>query len=77
MAYTDIQALLNTYHSKLAATDLQFKRYLYDQINWNVRLIGIKALVESGKLLCLCNLSKKHSNTLMIRCMFRSTICGL
>ena len=49
MDYTDIQPLLNAYHRKLAATDLQFKRYLYDQINWDVRLIGIKGARGVGK----------------------------
>lgn len=49
MDYTDIQPLLNTYHRKLAATDLRFKRYLYHHINWNVRLIGIKGARGVGK----------------------------
>ena len=42
MEYSDIQPLLNAYHRKLVATDLRFKRYLYDKINWDMRLIGIK-----------------------------------
>lgn len=49
MDYTDIQPLLNAYHRKLAATDLRFKRYLYGQINWNVRLVGIKGARGVGK----------------------------
>lgn len=49
MDYTDIQPLLNAYHRKLAATDLRFKRYLYDRINWNVRLVGIKGARGVGK----------------------------
>ena len=49
MNYTDIQPLLNTYHRKLAATSLNFKRYLYSQINWNVRLLGIKGARGVGK----------------------------
>lgn len=49
MDYVDIQPLVNTFHRKLAATDLRFKRYLYGRINWNVRLIGIKGARGVGK----------------------------
>ena len=49
MEYADIQPLLNAYHRKVANTDLKFKRYLYDQINWDVRLLGIKGARGVGK----------------------------
>lgn len=49
MDYTDIQPLLNTFHRKLTATDLRFKRYLYGQINWDARLLGIKGARGVGK----------------------------
>lgn len=49
MNYTDIQPLLNAFHRKLAATDLRFKRYLHQQINWNARLLGIKGARGVGK----------------------------
>lgn len=49
MEYADIQPLINTYHRKLAATDLRFKRYLHDRINWKVRLLGIKGARGVGK----------------------------
>ena len=49
MDYTDIQPLLNTFHRKLAATDLKFKRYLHGQINWDARLLGIKGARGVGK----------------------------
>lgn len=49
MDYTDIQPLINIYHRKLAATDLRFKRYLHDRIDWDVRLIGIKGARGVGK----------------------------
>ena len=49
MEYSDIQPLLNAFHRKLAATDLHFKRYLYNRIDWNVRLIGIKGARGVGK----------------------------
>lgn len=49
MDYTDIQPLLNTFHRKLAATDLRFKRYLHGQINWDARMLGIKGARGTGK----------------------------
>lgn len=49
MDYADIQPLMNTFHRRLRSTDLTFKRYLYGQINWNVRLIGIKGARGVGK----------------------------
>ena len=33
----------------MAATSLKFKRYLYKQINWDVRLLGIKGARGVGK----------------------------
>ena len=42
MNYADIQPLLNAYHRKLATTDLRFKRYLYNKINWDVRMFVLK-----------------------------------
>lgn len=49
MDYADIQPLLNAYHRKLAATSLRFKRYLYDRIHWDARLVGIKGARGVGK----------------------------
>ena len=49
MDYVDIQPLVNAFHRKLSATDLRFKRYLYDHINWDMRLIGIKGARGVGK----------------------------
>lgn len=49
MDYADIQPLLNAYHRKMASTNLKFKRYLYKQINWDVRLLGIKGARGVGK----------------------------
>ena len=49
MDYAAIQPLVNAFHRKLAATDLRFKRYLYDRTNWSVRLIGIKGARGVGK----------------------------
>ena len=49
MDYTDIQPLLSTYHRRLSTTNLKFKRYLHKQINWDVRLLGIKGARGVGK----------------------------
>ena len=49
MDYATIQPLVNAFHRKLAATDFRFKRYLYDRINWDMRLIGIKGARGVGK----------------------------
>lgn len=37
------------YLRKLSAVDMAFRRYLYDQINWEVRMIGIKGARGVGK----------------------------
>lgn len=64
MNYTDIQPLLNTYQRKLAATDLRFKRYLYNRIDWRVRLIGIKGARGVGKTtLLLQHIKENFQNT--------------
>ena len=49
MGQDDLQSLHAKYLRKLAATDLTFKRYLMDQINWEVRMIGIKGARGVGK----------------------------
>ena len=45
----DLQPLIDNYHRKLAKIDLRFKRYLYSQINWESRMIGIKGPRGVGK----------------------------
>lgn len=49
MDITDIQPLYDNYHRKIAKVNLQFKRYLYNQIHWNARIIGIKGPRGVGK----------------------------
>ncbi|MCR5822389.1 MAG: AAA family ATPase [Bacteroidales bacterium] len=49
MEHADIQPLFDNYHRKIAKIDLRFKRYIYSQINWNARLIGIKGPRGVGK----------------------------
>lgn len=60
MDYADIQPLLNTYHRKLAATDMRFKRYLYKEINWEVRLLGVKGARGVGKTTLLLQRIKEN-----------------
>lgn len=64
MDYVDIQPLLNAYHRKLVATDLRFKRYLYDRINWNSRLVGIKGARGVGKTTMLLQHIKETFNNI-------------
>lgn len=49
MESIELQPLFNNYHRKIAKIDLQFKRYLYNQINWNARIISIKGARGVGK----------------------------
>ena len=44
MELVELQPLFDTYHRKLSKIDLRFKRYLYSQINWDARFIGIICL---------------------------------
>lgn len=64
MDYRDIQPLLNTYHRKLATTDFRFKRYLYGQINWKSRLVGIKGARGVGKTTMLMQHIKETFNNI-------------
>ena len=49
MSQDDLQTMHAKYLRKLAAVDMTFVRYLYDQINWEVRMIGIKGARGVGK----------------------------
>ena len=49
MDISDLQPLIKNYHRKIAKIDLRFKRYLYAQINWKARMIGIKGPRGVGK----------------------------
>lgn len=49
MEIAELRPLLDNYHRKIAKIDLRFKRYIYNQINWNARLIGIKGPRGVGK----------------------------
>jgi predicted AAA+ superfamily ATPase len=49
MESIELQPLFNNYHRKIAKIDLRFKRYLYEQINWDARIISIKGARGVGK----------------------------
>ena len=49
MENKELQPLIDNYHRKIAKINLDFKRYLYSQINWNARMIGIKGPRGVGK----------------------------
>ena len=44
-----VKPITDAFYMKLSATNLKFKRYLYDKINWETRLIGIKGARGVGK----------------------------
>lgn len=49
METTEIQPLINSYHRRLSTIVSKFHRYLYDKINWNARMIGIRGARGVGK----------------------------
>ncbi|MGM9743218.1 MAG: ATP-binding protein [Candidatus Cryptobacteroides sp.] len=49
MEHAELQPLYDNYHRKIAKISLRFKRYLYDQINWESRIISIKGARGVGK----------------------------
>jgi len=49
MDTAELQSLFNNYHRKIAKIDLRFKRYLFSEINWKARIIGIKGARGVGK----------------------------
>lgn len=49
MQSSDIQPLVNYYHWKIKQVNLNFKRYLFNRINWDARIIGIKGARGVGK----------------------------
>lgn len=61
MENTDIEILYNAYYRKLTRVSLKYTRYLYDKINWNVRLIGIKGARGVGKTTLLLQRIKRTS----------------
>lgn len=52
--------ITDAFYMKLASTSLKFKRYLYDKINWETRLIGIKGARGVGKTTLLLQRIKEY-----------------
>ena len=63
MELIDIRPIVEFYHSKLAQVTLDFIRYLYTQINWDTRVIGIKGERGVGKTtMLLQRIKEKYGN---------------
>lgn len=63
METSELQPLFDKYHRKLSKIDLRFKRYLYSQINWDARFIGIKGPRGVGKTtMLLQNILERYSD---------------
>ena len=62
MEYSDIKPLINNYNQLLRDTNCQFKRYLYSQIDWTDRLIGIKGARGVGKTTLMLQYLKENYN---------------
>ena len=55
-----VKPITDAFYMKLSATSLKFKRYLYDKINWETRLIGIKGARGVGKTTILLQRIKEY-----------------
>lgn len=49
MERSTVEALYTSFHRRLAKVSPDFTRYLYEKINWNARLLGIKGARGVGK----------------------------
>lgn len=49
MENAELQPLFDNYHRKIAKVDLRFRRYLFNQINWDARIISIRGARGVGK----------------------------
>jgi len=58
----NMEELLEVSNNLISKTSLTFKRYLYDKINWNNRLIGIKGARGVGKTTMLLQWLKAHKS---------------
>ena len=63
MELSDLRPIADYYHSKLTQVAPDFKRYLYTQINWDARVIGIKGERGVGKTtMLLQRIREKYTN---------------
>ena len=60
MEQADILPLTTVYIRKLADTKTEFRRYLYNEIDWNARLIGIRGARGVGKTTMLLQYIKER-----------------
>ena len=49
METIEVQPLIESYHRRLSSVSTGYHRYLYNQINWNARMIGIRGARGVGK----------------------------
>lgn len=68
MVERDVEKIYRSYQRKLQDTPLSFTRFLYEKINWNDKLIGIKGARGVGKT----TLMLQH-----IKRSFKQTDCAL
>lgn len=64
MTQEDLLPLIATYRRKIERTSLKHKRFLYEKINWGVRMIGIKGARGVGKTTMLLQRIKSEYNDL-------------
>ena len=63
MELADIRPIVEFYHSKLSQVSLDFKRYLYPQINWDSSVIGLMGERGVGKTtMLLQRIKEKYAN---------------
>ncbi len=66
MTQEELQQIENVYNIRISKVDTRFVRYLYKQINWDARLIGIKGARGVGKttlLLQRIKLARQKADT--------------
>lgn len=56
----DIERIYRGYRRRLKETSLSFTRFLYDKINWNDKLIGIKGARGVGKTTLILQYIKRN-----------------
>ena len=58
MEYSDVKTLYDNSVRKTSSVTVDFKRYLFSEINWNNRLIGIKFMKQP----CFADLTRSVQN---------------
>lgn len=71
-----VEVLYNIYHRKLSKVSVEYKRYLYENINWTSRLIGIKGSRGVGKTTLLLQYIKCTFADVDMRFIFLWMIYG-